>query len=73
MANSDHDHSNHVMHEQMIESEPMPMPPLDAVEPSGDWQGQQIELETGEYIGQWTFKRKEKGKYTFRYCFNAGL
>ena len=62
MAKNDHDHSNHVMPEEMIEPEPMAIP-LDAVDPSGDWQGQQIELETGEYIGKWTFLSKEKGKY----------
>lgn len=56
-----HAHSSHVMPEDMEEL--APMPEIDIVSPSTDWQGQQIELDEGEYIGQWKFDRKEKGKY----------
>ena len=56
-----HEHGSHLMTGDI--EEPAPMPEIDIVAPSADWQGQQIELEEGSYIGQWKFDRKEKGKY----------
>ena len=56
-----HEHGSHLVMDDI--EEPAPMPEIDLVSPSADWQGQQIELDQGEYIGQWKFDRKEKGKY----------